>query len=39
MPDYIPAADPAFDTWQDNFMTVVAATPGDYGLVGRAPVD
>ena len=33
MPDYVPRPDPDFDTWQDNFMTVVAAAPGDYGLV------
>ena len=33
MPDYVPRPDPDFDSWQDNFMTVVAAAPGDYGLV------
>jgi hypothetical protein len=33
MPGYIPDADAAFDAWQANFMTVVAAAPADYGLV------
>ena len=33
MPDYIPAPDAAFDTWQGNFMTVVSADLGAYGLV------
>lgn len=31
--NYIPAPDAAFDTWQANFMTVLSATPADYGLV------
>ena len=33
MPDFIPAPDAAFDTWQANFMTVVGGSPTDYGLV------
>ena len=33
MPDYIPDPDPAFNTWQANFLTVVGGTPGNYGLV------
>lgn len=31
--DFIPAADPAFDTWQANFMTVVGGNPTGYGLI------
>lgn len=30
---YLPAADPAFDAWFDNFSTLLTAAPTDYGLV------
>jgi hypothetical protein len=33
MAGYIPRPDADFDAWQANFMTVVTAAPGDYGLV------
>ncbi len=32
MADYIPAGDPAFDTWQDNFVTYVSANAMALGL-------
>ena len=31
--DYIPQGDAPFDTWQDNFVAKVGASPVDYGLV------
>jgi len=30
---YIPAPDPAFDSWLANFSTLITAAPTDYGLV------
>jgi hypothetical protein len=30
--DYIPAADGAFDAWQDNFVTYVSANAAALGL-------
>ena len=33
MPDYIPGADAAFDTWQANFVSVVNGNLAGYGLV------
>ena len=31
--DYIPATNSGFDTWFNNFQTVIAAAPADFGLV------
>jgi hypothetical protein len=33
VPDYIPGADPSFDVWQANFISVVNANLAGYGLV------
>ena len=33
MPDYIPAPDAAFDTWQANLVSVINGNLAGYGLV------
>lgn len=30
---YIPPQNPAYDAWLDNFQTLIAAAPTDYGLI------